>query len=112
MKETRNTVKMRDFTRGRSRTAKGWRTASVSHWKKEKGISCRTERTVEKEQEGRFKGGKSKKNVDEKAGICFLNSVRSLDNVHEKILHCRSSLGESSKHSAFRGGAAENALRS
>lgn len=101
---------MRDFTRG-NRTAKGVRTVSVSQWKKEKGISCRTERTrVEKEQEGQFKGGKSNKNVDEKVGICFLSSVRGLDNVHGKILHCRSSLGESSKYSAFCGGAAENAL--
>lgn len=87
-------VKMRDFTGGRNRTAKGSSTVSVSSWKKEKGISCRTERTAEKEQYCQFKGEKSNRNVDEKAGICFLSSVRGLDNAGEKILHCRSSFGK------------------
>lgn len=62
MEKTRKVVKMRDFTRG-NRTAEGVRTVSVSQWKKGKRISCRTEKTVEKE-EGQFKGRKSNKNVD------------------------------------------------
>lgn len=48
MKKTRKVIKMRDFTVGRDRTAKGSSTVSVSLWKKGKGLSCRTERTAEK----------------------------------------------------------------
>lgn len=96
-------VKIRDFTRGRGRTAKGLRTVSVSQWEKEKGISCTSDRMVEKEQEGQFKGGKSNK----KCGWEIWNIFPELC---ERLGQCMTLQELTCKYSAFCGGAAENAL--